>query len=344
MADGLTDHRDDGPLAGVSTAEVLDVLGSTRTQAAPGPSEPPKPQAPKTAQGSGAAPAPSTPLKGQAAGSPPTPAQAQTPGQPQGSQQQLQAPATPGQPGAQQPDGGQQAQPGQQPVPGTPTPEEKMRAMELELAEMRGRLAGGPQAQQQNPGGQQQPQGPLDVLPSYAYNIPDQLQVGLNSEDPAVQKQALGALLQGVSQTVHRNLAQAVQQFIPHFIGQVVPQLVQGQLLSHQIQTDFYGTYSELDNPAIKPMIAQVAHDIFTRTGAQAWTPQLKQQIAQAVYQTLGRQMPMPGQQPGQQFMPQPQILPQTPPPAMVGGSPARAGAPNGRMSVADDIARTLEF
>lgn len=182
------------------------------------------------------------------------------------------------------------------------------------------------------PGQQQEPA--WQKTPEYQYNIPSEIMAGLTSEDPGVQTKALGAFATGMSRYVHQTVMGTVQQmlhqsFLPHIMNEV-----QGQMSTAEIYRDFYGSYADLNDPAIRPMIVAVAQEMAQKTPNFAYGPQFKQQLAQAVYQRLGRQVP--GAQPTQTQ----QQAPAKPPQMLNGGARPMGGG--GRRNELDDIADTI--
>lgn len=147
----------------------------------------------------------------------------------------------------------------------------------------------------------------------YVFQVPDQLVAGLASDNAAERQQALGALIQGTATNVHREVIRAMRQEL----SQVLPQLMGRHIEQHQrrveIFNDFYNSYPQFSNPVLRPLVAQVANQVATATGAREWSPQLKQAIAQHLANTLN------GVQPQAAPIP-PAPVPPTPPVITPGG------------------------
>lgn len=262
----------------------------------------------------------------------PKPAQQQAPVVPT---PQAQVPSADGQ----QPQG---AQPALQAVPPvTPAPQPKSEESELELlkksyaeaqAQLRMQQAQGAQPQQPAQPKSEAPD-PLTHVPAYQYTVPPQLLAGLRSEDPAEQAGAVGALIQGVSQTVHQQVLGQMRQAF-----QTVPQMVYSQIntvrTQQEVFQDFYGSYPELNRPELYPVVAQCGAALMQETGQMTYSPQMKQAIAARVKQLLG--MAAPVQQPT------PAPAPSAPGPYMSGGAPAARPTAPVRPSEEDDIANTI--
>jgi hypothetical protein len=126
------------------------------------------------------------------------------------------------------------------------------------------------------------------------------------------------------------------------------------------IDRDFYGTYPQLNQPALRQVVATVARDVIASRGNDgSWNPALRDAIAQRVFgllqATQGGQpgapaafappaAPAPAPQPGVALAPpyqpppgyqlvpiQPQVPPQVPAPIL--GSAARPGGNGGAPS-----------
>lgn len=203
------------------------------------------------------------------------------------------------------------------PVPVAPQPgsDPALAAAIATLAETVSRMPAGGQPQPQG-----QPQAPEVELPQhgYVYNIPDGLDTALVSDDPATRKTALASLVQGTSQTIHREVVKAMRAEF----GRVVPTIVQNMISQHRTQQnvaqDFYGTYKEFANPVFRPLVQQVAMQIVRETGAAGWTPDLRDKIGQRMREVLQSAGFAAGQQPVQPQLPQAPIGPAA---IMPGGS-----------------------
>lgn len=245
--------------------------------------------------------------------------------------QQQPAPGAPAQPGTQQ-----VQQPQAQPGPMAPASQPGPGAADPQLQNTLHRLD-----QTLNRMGQPQRQGPADPpaydkVPDYGYNIPAEIIQGLSNEDPAIVTKSLGTLMTGVSrhihQTVHNNVKEMIRSsLIPYLMNQV-----REEMTTAEIFRDFYGTYQDLNDPVIRPMIVSVAQQMGQQMPNFAYGPQFKQQLAQAVYARLGKQMP--GAQPQAQVQ---QPVPGSPP-AMAPQGTRPMGGRTGPWTEADDIADTI--
>lgn len=167
---------------------------------------------------------------------------------------------------------------------------------------------------------------PWSHVPSYDYNVPDQLVEMMGSEDPNERKQAMGFLVKGVAQGIHQQIMSTVgSQFqnLQQHIPQTVQQMQQTQAVQQQVATDFYGTYPEFNDPNITPIVQNVAKQVMEEQGKNAWDQSLRDEIGKRVKGILGKVA-------GSNTQQQQNTAPKTPanPPATFqnGGASSRAG------------------
>jgi hypothetical protein len=136
---------------------------------------------------------------------------------------------------------------------------------------------------------QAKPVTPQIETPAYNYNIPDAWVEGLNSEDPNVRKTSLSTLLQGVSQVVHRETIQQVRKEMQeHFTSQIpsqVQQVLQVRDFNQRVEADYYGKFGAHAN--FRPLVAQLTKQVFDETGAQGWSPEIRDTIGARVQNYL---------------------------------------------------------
>lgn len=142
------------------------------------------------------------------------------------------------------------------------------------------------QTQQQSPPQGQQPSADpmadIDV-PGYNFTIPDGMVAALAHEDPAVRKQGIGALIQGTAQNIHRVVFHAARQHIEREVPRMVAHAIQQDREQRVIFDDFYGTHKELNNPALHPLVVNVASQMMRQQGFMGWTPQFRDAVAMQV-------------------------------------------------------------
>lgn len=185
------------------------------------------------------------------------------------------------------------------------------------------------QGQGQQPQGQQ-PQG--DPLPDYNWNVPEALVTAMGSEDPAERRMALQALIRGVATGIH---AQVRQEYMSRLQGMAteVPRVMQQQLRQQheqqQIYQDFYGTYPQLADPRIRPLVMQVAQEEIQRNPNVTWNAEFRDRVAK---QTMGL-LQQYAQGAGAK----------TPPPAAPPRSVPTGARPNGSAAVRDEQQAQLD-
>ena len=182
------------------------------------------------------------------------------------------------------------------------------------------------------------PAGPAATVPAYDVNIPDQLMQMLDSEDQGHRRAAMAALVKATAQTVHQNVMQHVEQHI----NETVPGMVTGQVGQGNLQTevfkDFYGSFKDLNNPRLRPLVVAEAIALSQETGVTTWSNAFRDALGARVKALIGGNgNAAGGLPPATAPAPQPpaQLLPGTQPPGS--GTPSAVG-PNSPA----DIAGTL--
>lgn len=206
-------------------------------------------------------------------------------------------------PAAQTAEGQQGSDP--QPEPATPTAEpeptpaaesadqglrDQVSQLQGQIAQMAAQLQ---QSQQQQPQGQ--PQGaqpqPGASRPEYQYTINPQLVQGLRSENDGEFAGALSLLMQNLSQHVHERVSSETRQWVNETVPPMVNGAQQSMSTQQQIFTDFYGAYPELNTPALRPMVLEVAKGLMeTGKYGSAYTPQFRTDLGKQVLLSLEQQ------------------------------------------------------
>ena len=162
-------------------------------------------------------------------------------------------------------------------------------------------LVQGQQIPGQQPAVQPEVQGeqtpnPLEVVPEYDFEIPDQLLTMMASEDVSERKQAMGALTKGIAQTIHQQTMSVVADVIKTLqtdMPQNITQQLQQQQRQERIGNDFYNKYPNLNNESLKPVVGNVAKQLMQQdllVGIQPnWTPEFMERVAQGVQELLGQ-------------------------------------------------------
>lgn len=126
--------------------------------------------------------------------------------------------------------------------------------------------------------------------PAFGFNIPDPLVAALSSQDPVEFKQGLGAFAQGVAQVVfEQTIAYQDSLYKPQLesLPSLMLQAVQQMQHNKSVEQDFYGTYKELDNPMLRPVVKQVATQVASELGKSAWDAELRDATAKRVKELM---------------------------------------------------------
>ena len=196
------------------------------------------------------------------------------------------------------------APPGQVPPVQQPAvqPPSELETLRQHVQQLEQRLTQ-PAAPAPQPGAPGAPQ-PIDPIPTYQYEIPDQVLQMLSSEDPSHRKVALGNVMTAVSRSVHGLMQKELAQVIPMLARQVV----QEHLAQQEVGKEFYTKYPTLDKPELRPLIYQIASSWAQQNPNAGWNAQTRDAIARVVHATFN--MPFPGQGNGQASPPPPPQAP----------------------------------
>lgn len=209
-----------------------------------------------------------------------------------------------------------EGQPTEPPKPAAPTvnPElEELRRQLADLAEQNRLLMsvvnkGSAKDEAKEPEKPKEPEvPPVDQL--YKLAIPDDLFSAIRSEDPREARGAMNHMLNSLAMVVHNQLRGEYTAAIQKQMGplmtrlpEMVQQNVQTQQSAAEIRRDFYGTYKDLDDKKIIPIVTQVAQLVMQERGSEAWNAEVRDTVARRTYAVLGK--PFPGGQPPAQSKP----------------------------------------
>lgn len=189
-------------------------------------------------------------------------------------------------------------------------------------------------APQPAPQGQQPPQDPNAIPVQFAepFQIPDQMQQGLNHEDPRVRAQAIGAIMAAAGNTVFNRVVTFMRANDLPAVARATVGQVGHQQLQETVNRELYGNFPNL-RFASPALIAQagsvVIQDELARNPSATVTPQILQRIG-ALADAGMRQLAI-GQAPT--FAPVPAQAPQVNP------GPAPAPVWNGQQWVMPPVA-----
>ena len=170
-----------------------------------------------------------------------------------------------------------------------------------------------------------------DEVPSYLYEIPQPMQQAIYAEDPAMRAKGLQLLVAATARAAHRGLLETVRKEIGSAVSGTesrMQQHIASQQQAQAVHNDFYSRYPQLNNPALVPLVVQVAQRLGTEQKVRSYTPAFGDAIAAAVVAAVQGIAPVA----------KPVAKPQ---PAVFGGN-ARPAAPKGKTSLSDEISEML--
>lgn len=194
------------------------------------------------------------------------------------------------------------AKPVEQPAqPVQPVKSPEVLALEAQVLQMQ-------QTMQQMQQVQQAPQAPAQqgadpyaqFVPSYDFQIPQEMAALLDSEDPGERNTGIQQLLGASMRTTHRNILEQVNGLMASYVPQQLQQHEQQATLKTHVEQDFYGAHPHLNTPEIRRLVGMVTPGVAQEMGSSAWNPQLRDTIAARV-QMLLQQNPAPQAQQQQQ-------------------------------------------
>jgi hypothetical protein len=165
--------------------------------------------------------------------------------------------------------------------------------------------------------------------PKYNLALPPQVLGLLRSEDQGEFQQGMHAVINGIANKLWSDVSAHLNSTIQELTSQKLPQIMEAQRTAtttrEQVATDFFGTHAHLNIPALKPLIQnvglQVAQARMARGASVEWSPELRDEIAEAVHTALPQLRPADQQQQQQQPAPG-----KKPPFAAGGGTRPAAG------------------
>ena len=160
----------------------------------------------------------------------------------------------------------------------------QLAALQAQIAGLQAHIA---QLGQQAPAAREP--APQAQRPRYELRMPPALLEAMRDEDPMKAQQAFEVMANSLAETVHQTVAAEVanrfqHEWAPQLAGQIQHQH-QGTQAASAYQQDFYGTHRDLDHPKLRPVVQQVASELFLELGPsfRGYTPQVRDEIANRV-------------------------------------------------------------
>lgn len=183
-------------------------------------------------------------------------------------------------------------------IPAAPVQSPEVQALQAKVDALQALVASGVNPAQAQP---QAVDDPFKDVPAYPLQVPDDLFNAMNAEDLGTRRQALNALLSVQARVVHAMVVRDMSQRFARDLPQQIETVMGARLEQKQVFDDFYTRHADLNNPALYPVVTQVAAQIMKQTGATKYSPQLGDQIAAATKQLIAQfnvQRPQPQPQP----------------------------------------------
>ena len=133
-------------------------------------------------------------------------------------------------------------------------------------------------------------------IPDYNFTMPVELQTLLNSEDPGERAQGMRHMMTGVARSVHQQIMGEVSQNLNSMqqsFGGVVQSTMTAQTERQAIFEDFYNNNTDLNNPALRPVIVNIAQQVMTEQNTTQWSEQIRNLVAQRARTVLGLAPPV---------------------------------------------------
>lgn len=240
-------------------------------------------------------------------------------------------------------------------TPPAPTPDprdQELAALRADLQQQRILMQTFIGQQGQQPQGQapqqQVQQGPLNdpSIPAYLLPIPEELANAVASEDPTLRRAGLQALVQGALKSAHFEIMKTVRAEMEQVVPQRVSEVTARGREQDGIRNDYFSAFPT--HRTVAELVGSVTKQVFAETGAQQWSPVIRNAIGQRVNLYLSQAVP-PQQAPQQvSQVPQVPVLPAASQPAQApfifGTSaspavgPASGGNPNSPVGIFDTL------
>lgn len=129
-----------------------------------------------------------------------------------------------------------------------------------------------------------------EAIPSYDFEIPNDIVEGVVAEDTATRQAALRKLVAGMGHSFHTSIRQEVQQKLDaakNEFQQTAEQTAGRQTQTQQIYTDYFGQYPKHDSEVVRPIVQTKAREVMREWNVQEWSVQVRDEIGRRVEQTL---------------------------------------------------------
>ncbi len=128
-----------------------------------------------------------------------------------------------------------------------------------------------------------------DAIPSYQFQLEDNLLAAIGSEDQTEMRRGLSFLVSQIGQAVHTNLRQEYRTHTADAIQSYVTRHAEDKTQSETIQSDFYGKFPEYDNDVGRMIVGQAGTAYYAKHNVTGWSPEVRDGIAALAKESLQR-------------------------------------------------------
>lgn len=140
--------------------------------------------------------------------------------------------------------------------------------------------------------------------PAFNVDIPQEMLAAMASEDPGERAHATKLLINGSMNMVWNKMEQALTAVVAQ-VREALPQMIQSHTTTtktqEQVFNDFYGKFPQLNNPALQPVVVNVAARLAQADKAAgrqwSWNDEFRDRLGQEVLQLISGVAPQGQQQ-----------------------------------------------
>jgi len=128
---------------------------------------------------------------------------------------------------------------------------------------------------------------PEDNIPAYQFNVTDDYINAIRDDDPQVVRAALQGIMTGVARATHIEMQKEYKAHTQSAIAGYVNRHTEVTKIQTDVQSDYYGNFPQHNKPAIRAMVVAIGQNVMSEMGANAWSPELRNEIGKRVNETL---------------------------------------------------------
>ena len=128
-------------------------------------------------------------------------------------------------------------------------------------------------------------------------DIPDQVMEMIDSEDPGIRHQGLNVVVNGVANTIMRDVTEKIVPWVMQNMMKQIPQVIHQQSAARESHQSFYEKYPTLNNEAVKPVLDGLGRQLAPQWQAEGkavvdaqgrMTPEFMDAVAASFYALTG--------------------------------------------------------